>query len=207
MIITNQNSINPQEVETQQQRQEKKDVQKSSDRFASMLDSQKKQQQQFDKVADKANKEQGLKARNNKAEVASSSGSKDAPAGVASSSARQVAGGNSPETTPTVPPDIQKLAEEFGHQIQLHQLGNNSQMVDITFHSKTLPGLKVQIRRSKGQLAIRFLSQSVSTTQLLAKHTASLQETLESKGLNIASITFAGSRYPMNIPGSLSATV
>ncbi|RZU42234.1 flagellar hook-length control protein FliK [Edaphobacter modestus] len=206
MIITNQNSINPQEVETQQQRQEKKDVQRSSDRFASMLDSQKKQQQQFDKVADKANKEQASKARNNKAEVASSIGSKDAPGGVASSSARQVAGGNGPET-PNVPPDIQKLAEEFGHQIQLHQLGNNSQMVDITFHSKTLPGLKVQIRRSKGQLAIRFLSQSVSTTQLLAKHTASLQETLESKGLNIASITLTGSRYPMNIPGSLSATV
>jgi hypothetical protein len=80
-------------------------------------------------------------------------------------------------------------------------------MVDITFHSKTLPGLKVQIQQSKGQLAIRFLSQSVSTTELLAKHTASLQEALESKGLNIAGITLAGSRYSMNSSANSNATI
>ena len=51
MIITNQNMVDPQLTETQQQRQEKKDVQRSSDLFGSMLDSQRKQQQQFDKVA------------------------------------------------------------------------------------------------------------------------------------------------------------
>jgi hypothetical protein len=206
MIITNQNTVDPQLTETQQQRQEKKDVQRSSDRFGSMLDSQRKQQQQFDKVADKANKEQALKLQN-KAECAPSAGSEQAAEGLGSSSTRQVEAGNISEPTPTVPPDIQKLAEEFGHQIQLHQLGNKTQMVDITFHSKTLPGLKVQIQQSKGQLAIRFLSQSVSTTQLLAKHTASLQEALESKGLNIASITLAGSRYPMNITGNSNATI
>jgi hypothetical protein len=203
MMITNQNTVDPQQTETQQQRQEKKDVQRSSDRFESMLDSQRKQQRQFDKVADKANKEQALKLQN-KAEFAPSAGSEEASGGLGSSSTRQVEGGN---ITPTVPPDIQKLAEEFGHQIQLHQLDSKTQMVDITFHSKTLPGLKVQIQQSKGQLAIRFLSQSVSTTQLLAKHTASLQEALESKGLNIASITLAGSRYPMNITGSRNATI
>ena len=206
MIITNQNMVDPQLTETQQQRQEKKDVQRSSDRFGSMLDSQRKQQQQFDKVADKANKEQALKLRN-EAEVAPSAGSEEASAGLGSSSTRQVEAGTITEPTPTVPPDIQKLAEEFGHQIQLHQLGNKMQMVDITFHSKTLPGLKVQIQQSKGQLAIRFLSQSVSTTQLLAKHTASLQEALESKGLNIASITLAGSRYSMNSTANSNATI
>ena len=206
MIITNQNTVDPQQTDTQQQRQEKKDVQRSSDRFANMLDSQRKQQQQFDKVADKANKEQTLK-RQDKAEAAPSPGVEEASGGVGSSSTRQVEAGNIAEPAPTVPPDIQKLAEEFGHQIQLHQLGTKTQMVDITFHSKTLPGLKVQIQRSKGQLAIRFLSQSVSTTQLLAKHTASLQEALENKGLNITSITLAGSRYPMNIPGSHNAAI
>ena len=206
MIITNQNTVDPQQAETQQQRQEKKDIQRSSDRFENMLDSQRKQQQQFDKVADKANKEQALKLQN-RAELAPSAGSEEASGGVGSSSTRQVEAGNITEPTPTVPPDIQKLAEEFGHQIQLHQLGNKTQMVDITFHSKTLPGLKVQIQQSKGRLAIRFLSQSVSTTQLLAKHTASLQEALESKGLNIASITLAGSRYPMNINGNRNAAI
>jgi hypothetical protein len=165
-----------------------------------MLDSQRRQQKQFDKVADKANKEQTLKLQN-KAELAPSAGLEESSGGVGSSSTREIKAGNITQPTPTVPPDIQKLAQEFGHQIQLHQLGNKTQMVDITFHSKTLPGLKVQIQQSKGGLAIRFLSQSVSTTQLLAKHTASLQEALESKGLNVASITLAGSRYPMNING------
>jgi hypothetical protein len=205
MMITNQNTVDPQQPETQQQRQEKKDVQKSSARFESMLDSHRKQQLQFDKVADKANKEQALKLHD-KAAFAPSTGS-EAFSGVTGSTTRQVEAGNIAGPAPTVPPDIQKLAEEFGHQIRLNQLGNNSQMVDITFHSKTLPGLKVQIRQSKGQLAIRFLSQSVSTTQLLAKHTASLQDALESKGLNIASITLAGSRYPMKLAGDRNAAI
>jgi len=206
MIITNQNTIDPQQPETQQQRQDKKDVQRSSDRFASLLKGQRKQQQQFDKIAAKANKEQAVKLQN-KAEIASSAGSEDASGGVGSTSGHPVEAGNIAEPAPTVPPDIQKLAEEFGHQIQLHQMGNKTQMVDITFHSKTLPGLKVQIQQSKGQLAIRFLSQSVSTTQLLAKHTASLREALESKGLNIASITLASSKYPMSISGIRNATI
>jgi hypothetical protein len=206
MIITNQNTVDPQLTETQQQRQEKKDVQRSSDRFEILLDSQRKQQQQFDKVAEKANKKQALELRT-KSGFAPLSGLGETASGVDSSSTRQVEAGIITPPTPTIPPDIQKLAEEFGHQIQLHQLGNKTQMVDITFHSKTLPGLKVQIQQSKGQLAIRFLSQSISTTQLLAKHTAHLQEALESKGLNIASITLAGSRYPMSIPGSPSATI
>lgn len=206
MIITNQNALDTQQAETQQQRQEKKDVQKSSERFASVMDSQRKQQRQFDKVADKANKEQALKTPN-KAEIASLRGSEDVAGGVGSSSAGPIQAGLSPEPTATVPPDIQKLAEEFGHQIELHQLRNGSRVVDIAFHSKTLVGLKVQIRQSKGQLAIRFLSQSASTTQLLAKHTASLQETLESKGLNVASITLGGSRYPMSLSGNPSAKV
>jgi hypothetical protein len=205
MIIANQNTVDPQPTETQQQRQEKKDVQRSSDRFANMLDSQKKQQQQIDKLANRANKEQALKLEN-KAETVSSAGFEQVSAGSGSSSA-QIETSDLAAPTPTVPQDIQKLAEEFGHQLQLHQLGNNSQMVDIAFHSKTLPGLKVQIQHSKGRLAIRFLSQSVATTQLLATHTASLKQTLESKGLNIASITLAGSRYPTNLAGSRDATI
>ena len=206
MIITNQNTVDPLQTETQQQQQEKKDVQRSSDRFASVLDSQRKQQQQFDKVADKASKEQALKLHD-KAETAPWASAGDASNGVGSSSTRQVEADNIEKPNPTIPPDIQKLAEEFGHQIQLHQLGNKTQMVDITFHSKTLPGLTAQIRQSKGQLTVRFLSQSVSTTQLLAKHTASLKEALESKGLSIASITLAGSRYSMNITGRRNATI
>ena len=204
MIITNQNTVDPQQTESQQQRQEKKDVQRSSDRFANVLDSQRKQQQQFDKLADKANKEQALQ---NKAEIAPWASAEEASSGVGSSSTVQVEADNIDKSNPTAPPDIQKLAEEFGHQIQLHQLGNKTQMVDITFHSKTLPGLTAQIRQSKGQLTIRFLSQSVSTTQLLAKHTASLKEALESKGLSIAGITLAGSRYSMNITGRRNATI
>jgi hypothetical protein len=206
MIITNQNTIEPQSAETQQQRQEKKDVQKSSDRFARIVDGQKKQQRQFDKIADYATKEQAMK-RQEKTAVTPSAGTEAAADGVGLSPDRRVEAGNIPEPTPTVPPDIQKLAEEFGHQIELHQVGNKTQAVDIAFHSKTLPGLKVQIRQTKGQLAIRFLSQSISTTQLLAKHTASLQEALESKGLNISSITLAGSRYPTNASGSRNAEI
>jgi hypothetical protein len=205
MIITNQNTVEPQPTETQQQRQQKKDVQRSSDRFANMLDSQRKQQQQFDKLANKANKDQALKLEDN-AETAPSAGFEEASRGVGSS-AGQVEAGDLTGPAAAVPQDIQKLAEEFGHQIQLHQLGNNTQVVDIAFHSKTLPGLKVQIQHSKGRLAIRLLSQSVGTTELLAKHTASLKETLESKGLNIASITLAGSRYPTNLTGSRNATI
>jgi hypothetical protein len=205
MIIANQNTVDPQLPETQQQRQEKKDVQRSSDRFANMLDSQKKQQQQFDALANKANKEQALKLETN-AETASSAAFEEVSARSGSSSA-QIETSNLAAPTPAVPQDIQRLAEEFGHQIQLHQLGNKTQMVDIAFQSKTLPGLKVQIQHSKGRLAIRFLSQSVATTQLLAKHTANLKQALESKGLNIASITLAGSRYPTNLAGTRDATI
>jgi hypothetical protein len=205
MIIANLNTVDPQLPETQQQRQEKKDVQRSSDRFANMLDSQKKQQQQFDTLANKANKEQALKLETN-AETASSAAFEEVSARSGSSSA-QIETSNLAAPTPAVPQDIQRLAEEFGHQIQLHQLGNKTQMVDIAFQSKTLPGLKVQIQHSKGRLAIRFLSQSVATTQLLAKHTANLKQALESKGLNIASITLAGSRYPTNLAGTRDATI
>jgi hypothetical protein len=205
MIITNHNTADPQPTETQQERQEKRDVQRSSDRFANMLDSRRKQQQQFDKLANQASKEQALKLES-KVETAPSAGFEETSNGIGSS-ARQVETGDLTGPAPAVPQDIQKLAEEFGHQIQLHQVSNNAQVVDITFHSKTLPGLKVQIQHSKRQLAIRFLSQSVGTTQLLAKHTAGLREALESKGLNIASITLAGSRYATNLTGSRNATI
>ncbi|MBB6142577.1 hypothetical protein HNQ77_000515 [Silvibacterium bohemicum] len=205
MIITDQNTVNPQQTETPQQRQEKKDVQRSSDRFANMLDDQKKQERQSDKVVANADKEQASQ-RQERTPAGPSHAASGVADGTSSSPVSHIEAGRTAEPAPTTPPqDIQKLAEEFGHQIELHQLGDKTQAVDITFHSKTLPGLKVQIRQTKGQLAIRFLSQSVNTTQLLSKHTASLQEALESKGLKVASLTLAGSRYPTSGPGSSHA--
>jgi flagellar hook-length control protein FliK len=202
MITTDPNTVNPQQAETPQQRQEKKDTQRSSDRFANMLDSQKKQERQSDKVVANAEKEQASQ-RQERASTGPSHAANDVVDGTSSLPAIHIEAGKTAESAPAAQlQDLQKLAEEFGHQIELHQLGNKTQAVDITFHSKSLPGLKVQIRQTRGQLAIRFLSQSVSTTELLSKHTASLQEALEDKGLRVASITLAGSRYPTSGPGS-----
>jgi flagellar hook-length control protein FliK len=84
---------------------------------------------------------------------------------------------------------IERLAVELGHQIDVLKLCGKTTGINITFSAKTLEGLHVQIRQVDGELAIRFVTQSESVSNLLAQHTGQLREALSGKGVKIRNIS------------------
>jgi flagellar hook-length control protein FliK len=86
---------------------------------------------------------------------------------------------------------IQALAAETGAHIdRLEQSGAN-QTLHMTFDSKTLQGLQVQIRRQDGEVAIHFIAQSDGVSNLLKSHASELREALTSKGVKVGNIAIA----------------
>jgi flagellar hook-length control protein FliK len=94
----------------------------------------------------------------------------------------------------SAPPQIEKLITEMGHQIDIFKQGGRAEAVNITFNSKTLEGLQVQIRHQDGQLAIRFVTQSDNVSKLISSHTGELREGLTSKGVRISNIAISNDR-------------
>ncbi len=89
------------------------------------------------------------------------------------------------------PTKIEKLTTEIVHQIDIFRKDGKPEGLNITFDSKTLEGLQVQIRQQDGQLAIHFVTQSSSISSLVARHTEELRESLASKGVKIRDISIA----------------
>jgi cytoskeletal protein RodZ len=193
-------------VETQQARQNRRDAQKSSDRFSSLLDSHTRQQSESDDVVRRADRAQTTKERETEA-LHPHSAVHDALSGVAASEApvARVEVDEASAPAANTPAQVEKLAEELGHQIQLHRVSGNAHGIDITFQSRSLAGLQVQIREEKGKLAIRFLAPSASTSQLLSRHSQSLRDSLADRGLRIQNIVIANGHAPAASPGGRSA--
>lgn len=156
--------------------------QKTSDRFSQLLKSKKNQEQQ---VGDKEDGDDGQqKSRSTTLDLLS-----DNAAGSSlpqSSTAADPARITQPATIASS--QIEKLTAEIGHQIDIVKQGGRLESVNITFDSKTLEGLQVQIRQQDGEMAIHFVTQSDHVSNLLSRHTGELREALTSKGIRIRNI-------------------
>jgi flagellar hook-length control protein FliK len=96
----------------------------------------------------------------------------------------------------SVSPQIEKLTTEMGHQIDIFKQGGKAEAINITFDSKTLEGLQVQIRQQDGELAIRFVTQSDNVSNLLSQHTGELREALTNKGVKVRNIAISNRETP-----------
>lgn len=94
----------------------------------------------------------------------------------------------------SIPPEIERLTTEMGHQVDIFRQGGKAEAINITFDSKTLEGLQVQIRQQEGELGIRFVTQSDNVSKLLSRHTGELREALTSRGVKIGSIAISNPR-------------
>ncbi len=101
--------------------------------------------------------------------------------------------------------DIQALAAEVGAHIDLHGQSGTTQTLNMTFDSKTLQGLQVQIRRQDGEVAIHFIAQSDSVASLLKNHVSELRDTLTSKGVKVGLIAVANPSAHSRVQGNRNA--
>jgi flagellar hook-length control protein FliK len=174
------------------------DEQKTSDRFSQLLKSKNEKSQE---------KQAGNKGDGGDAQLKDSSGAIDlqsmnslgADASVSRTPTSSTAADPAKIAQPgaSVPPQIEKLTTEMGHQIDIFKQGGKAEAVNITFDSKTLEGLQVQIRQQDGELAIRFVTQSEKVSDLLSHHTGDLREALTSKGVKIRNITISAHATPV----------
>ncbi len=184
--------------EVRQNAEHRADEQKTSDRFSQLLKSKNEKSQE---------KQTGNKGDGSDAQQKDSSGaidsestnslSADASASRLSPSSTATETGKIAQPANSAPPQIGTLATEMGHQIDIFHQGGRAEAVNITFDSKTLEGLQVQIRQQDGELAIRFVTQSENVSNLLNHHTGELREALTSKGVKIRNITISAHSTPL----------
>jgi flagellar hook-length control protein FliK len=184
--------------EARQSAEHRADEQKTSDRFSHLLKSKSEKSQE---------KQAGNKGDGGDAQQKDSYGAIDlqsmnslgADASVSRTPTSSTAAdpGKIGQPGASAPSQIEKLTTEMGHQIDIFKQGGKAEAVNITFDSKTLEGLQVQIRQQNGELAIRFVTQSESVSGLLNQHTGELREALTSKGVKIRNITITAHAIPV----------
>lgn len=183
--------------EAKQTAEHRADEQKTSDRFSQVLKSKNKESQ--DKLA--GNKGDGGDAKQKTPAVvidplplnplvADASASRLSGPSTAVDPERIAQPGSSASS------QIDKLTTEIVHQIDIVKQGGKTESINVTFDSKTLEGLQVQIRQQDGQLAIRFVTHSDNVSNLLSRHTGELQESLTSKGVKIRNIVISNTSTP-----------
>ncbi|HEX4167442.1 MAG TPA: flagellar hook-length control protein FliK [Bryobacteraceae bacterium] len=113
-------------------------------------------------------------------------------------------------STKDIPNDqhVERLADELGRQIELLKSDGRTNGINITFSSRTLDGLHVQVRQQDGGLAIRFVTQSEGVSKLLTQHTDQLRDALASKGVKVRNVSISNSshRLPVEKAGSNAGT-
>jgi flagellar hook-length control protein FliK len=181
--------------EAKQKAEQQADEQRTSDRFSQLLKS-KNEKRQEKRSGDKGD----VGDAQQKSPLAAAGLLSVNPVEAAVSDSRF-----SPPSTPadpgkiaqpgaSAPPEMEKLITEMGHQIDIFKQGGRAQAVNITFNSKTLEGLHVQIRQQDGELSIRFVTQSDNVSKLISSHTEELREGLTSKGVRIRNIAISNAR-------------
>jgi flagellar hook-length control protein FliK len=177
--------------EARQNDERRIDEQKKSERFSQLLKSKNDRNQEK-----QAGSKEGSDAQQNNlsgavdAQLMNSLGA-DASASRLPQSSTSVGPGKIAQPGASAPPQIEKLIAEMGHQIDIFKQGGKAEAVNITFDSKTLDGLQVQIRQQEGELAIRFVTQSDNVSNLLSRHTGELREVLTGKGVKIRNIAIS----------------
>lgn len=175
--------------EARQDADHRMDKQKTTDRFSQLLKNknEKNQEKQVGSKGDSGNAQQ--KDSSGASDLQSmNSLSADTSASRFSQSSTAADLGKIAQPVTSAPLQMEKLTTEIGHQIDLFKQGGKAEAVNITFDSKTLEGLQVQIRQQEGELAIRFVTQSDNVSNLLSRHTGELREALTSKGIRIRNI-------------------
>jgi flagellar hook-length control protein FliK len=178
--------------EARQSAEHRADEQKTSDRFSQLMKSKNEKSQE----KQSGNKDSGGEDQQKNLPGAidlQSMNSLGADASVSRTSTSSAAPdpGKIAQPGASAPPQIEKFATEMGDQIDIFKQGGKAEAVNITFDSKTLEGLQVQIRQQEGDLAIRFVTQSENVSNLLSHHTGELREALTSKGVRIRNITIS----------------
>lgn len=85
--------------------------------------------------------------------------------------------------------DVPQAIRNLVHEIQVHVEPSGTAEVRIQFDSRVFDGLRVNIRKGEdGGIAINFLAQNESTSQLLSKHIPTLSQALAAKGIVVSSI-------------------
>jgi len=178
--------------QARQSAEHRNDEQKTSDRFSQLLKSknEKSQEKQASNKGDGGDAQQKDSYGAIDLQSMNSLGA-DASVSRASTSSTAADPGKIGQPGASAPPQIEKLITEMGHQIDIFKQGGKAEAVNITFDSKALEGLQVQIRQQEGELAIRFVTQSAKVSDLLSHHTGDLREALTSKGVKIRNITIS----------------
>jgi flagellar hook-length control protein FliK len=184
---------------TRQQDERKADEQKKSDRFSKLMKSKNE--------ANQAKSSSGKSDAGNGAQQKSLQTSPDSqsvnPLALGDLSSHLSLASTTPDTakasqaSAATPPQVEQLTNEISHQIDVLKQGGKTEGVNITFDSKTLEGLQVQIRPQNGEMAIRFVTQSENVSNLLSKHTGELREALTSKGVKVRNITISSQNAPV----------
>jgi flagellar hook-length control protein FliK len=81
----------------------------------------------------------------------------------------------------TGPPEIQNLVQEM--VVAIDAVG--CERVEIQLDSKTLDGLRIQIRNQGGEVAIRFFSHSPEVTQFLTQNLPALSQAMANRGIRV----------------------
>lgn len=183
--------------EARQNEERRIDDQKTSDRFSQLLKSKddKNQAQPQGGKADVADSSQKVAA----ADLDPASGDLAVvdPSVARSSLSSAADAGKIAQPGTSALEQIEKLTTEISHQIDVFKQEGGAHAVNITFDSKTLEGLQVQIRQHDGEMAIRFVTQSDHVSKLLSHHTGELREALAGKGVRIGNIAITN---PRNLP-------
>jgi flagellar hook-length control protein FliK len=91
---------------------------------------------------------------------------------------------------PGVPQRIQELVQEIRVRLE----PNGPSQVEIQFGSQVFDGLRVNIIKEAGKVAIHFATANEAGAQFLSAHIPALSTALTSKGIAVGSITLNESR-------------
>jgi flagellar hook-length control protein FliK len=184
--------------EVKQDAEHRADEQKTSDRFSQILKSknEKSQEKQDDTKKQDGPKGDGDNVQQKSQAAALNPLSMNPPVGDAlavrfSQQSAAADGGRIARPGASAASQIDKLTTEISQQIDLVKQGGKTEGINITFDSKTLEGLQVQIRQQDGGMAIRFITQSDNVSNLLSRNAGQLQEALTSKGVKIQNIVIS----------------
>jgi len=86
------------------------------------------------------------------------------------------------------PPSVNALASEIVKEVRVVAPPGQPPRIDIEFNSKTLDGLKVQIGKQDGGLAISFTARNDQVGKLLSENVAALSESLAANGYQVSKI-------------------
>jgi len=182
--------------EARQKEERRVDEQKTSDRFSQLLKSKDdKSEAKQAGIAGDADARQNTPATSLTAASGNLIPDVDASSAHLSLASSATDANKIAQPGASMPAQMDRLNTEIAHQIDIFKQEGGAQAVNITFDSKTLEGLQVQIRQHDGELAIRFVTQSDHVSKLLSRHSGELREALAGKGVRIGNIAITNARH------------